>query len=186
MKYIGGHQSFTPRSTTALIGLAILIAGGLGGVCFMIYYFTEPFYGISPYTPVQPIAFSHKLHAGDNQINCQYCHTFARRSEIAGIPSVSTCMNCHTNVKVDSPKIKEVAKYYDENKPIPWIKVFDLPDHVWFNHKRHIAKDIPCQKCHGPVETMEVVAKQVNHRMGFCLKCHQERGAPTDCWTCHT
>lgn len=162
-----------------------LVSGGAGFLVFFYIFYFGPI-TLTAHQPVQPIAFSHKLHAGDNKIECQYCHSNARRSESAGIPSVRKCMNCHEFVAVDSPKIEKVAQYYDRNEPIEWNRVYDLPDHVWFNHKRHIKKDIRCQTCHGPVETMEVLGRTVDHKMGFCLGCHQKKGAPTDCWTCHT
>jgi len=175
-------SSISPIGKGALAFLTIAALGALSG--FGVNYF-GPIY-LTTHKPVQPIAYSHKLHAGDNKIPCQYCHTFARRSEMAGVPSVEKCMNCHEFLGANKPEAQKLNDYYDNDKPIEWKRVFDLPDHVWFNHKRHIRKGVKCQKCHGPIETMEVVYKSNDFKMNFCLSCHQENGAPTDCWTCHT
>ena len=186
MAGISGFESYKPRSKTARIMLAALTVGGIGLFIVLYVFYYGPIYPLTTWAPKQPIPFSHLVHAGDNGINCQYCHTYARRSEMAGVPSVSTCMNCHRNLKTESPLIVKVTEYFEEQKPIKWIRVYHLPDIVWFSHKRHIAKDIACQKCHGPVQTFEVQKKVMNHKMTFCLSCHQKNGASTDCWTCHT
>ena len=186
MAGISGFESYKPRSKTARMMLAAMAAGGIGFLVFFYVFYYGPIYPVAAWAPEQPIPFSHLVHAGDNGIDCQYCHTYARRSEMAGIPSVSTCMNCHRNLKTEAPLIVEVTRYFEEEKPLEWTRVYDLPDHVWFSHKRHIAKDIACQKCHGPVQTLEVQTKAVDHKMTFCLDCHQKNEASTDCWTCHT
>jgi hypothetical protein len=159
------------------------------------------------YEPQQPIAFSHKLHAGDNQIACLYCHSAAEKSRVAGIPAASTCMNCHSQIKKDSPEIQMVARSISENRPIEWVRVHDLPDHAVFNHSRHVTAGVKCQQCHGPVETMERVSQADSLFMGACVTCHRthrevtldEEGKPfisqeagtkklmasTDCSVCH-
>jgi hypothetical protein len=104
---------------------------------------------------------------------------------MAGIPSTYKCMGCHSNLSIDSEPITQLIKHSEEAKPIEWARVYDLPDHVWFSHKRHVAKEIECKKCHGAVETLEINTRLITHKMGFCLNCHQEEEAPTDCWTCH-
>jgi hypothetical protein len=138
-------------------------------------------------TPAQPIEFSHRIHAGDYEIPCMYCHIDARRSISAGVPSVNKCMGCHSVVAADSPLIREVARYYQNQEPIPWVRVHDLPDFVHFTHKRHISAGLECQQCHGPVETMERVSRMAPNKMGLCLDCHKEREVEhgTDCLTCH-
>lgn len=133
----------------------------------------------------QPIAFSHRLHAGEKKIPCQYCHAYARRSTVAGVPSVQTCMGCHALVAVRKPEIRKVAAYWEQRAPIPWVKIHNLPDFVYFSHKRHIRAGLACQQCHGPVETMDRVYQYSSLEMGWCLTCHTERGAPIDCVTCH-
>lgn len=133
----------------------------------------------------QPIAFSHKLHAGDKTIPCQYCHAYARRGPVAGVPSVERCMGCHNFIATRRPEIKKLAAYWERKQPIPWIRVYTLPDYVYFSHKRHIRAGLECQRCHGPVETMPVVFKYSSLEMGWCLSCHRQRGAPVDCATCH-
>lgn len=159
------------------------------------------------YEPIQPINFSHKLHAGDNKISCLYCHSSADKSRVAGVPSASLCMNCHTKVLPDSPEIQKIATALNENKPIEWVKVNDLPDLATFNHSRHVVGGISCQTCHGPIETMERVSQQNAFLMGDCVSCHRshrevtldEAGRPqiasenspkklmasTDCSVCH-
>lgn len=135
----------------------------------------------------QPIAFSHRLHADEKKIPCQYCHAYARRSPVAGVPSVQTCMGCHSLVAVRKPEIRKLAAYWQQQEPIPWVKIHNLPDFVYFSHKRHVRAGLQCQECHGPVEAMEVVhmADVFPQEMGQCLKCHVQRGAPIDCATCH-
>lgn len=141
--------------------------------------------GGDPYQPGQPIAFSHKIHAGDNRIGCQYCHTYARRSTVAGIPSVQLCMGCHRNVAQDSSEVQKLAAYWDRGVSIPWVRVYDMPDFVYFSHKRHVLKNIPCQECHGPVQTMSAVKNSGKLDMARCVNCHQENRASVDCLTCH-
>ncbi len=132
------------------------------------------------YQPDQPIAFSHKIHAGQNKIDCQYCHFTADKSMHAGIPPASTCMNCHSQVK--SGKItgtEEIAKIYDaidNNKPIEWIKVHNLPDHVYFNHAQHVSVGkVACAECHGEVEKMDEIIQVKDLSMGWCIDCHRTK-----------
>ena len=147
------------------------------------------------YAPVQPIWFSHKIHVTQNGIDCEYCHVDARSSRHAGIPSLDVCMNCHSQVKEGSVSgTKEIAKIYDHlgynpttmqydkpAKPIEWVKVYNLPDHVYFNHAQHVqVAKIDCQECHGPVEKMNRVVEYTELSMGdFCLACHREREVDT-------
>lgn len=137
--------------------------------------------------PLQPIAFSHRIHAGDFEIPCLYCHTQARRSASAGVPPVSKCVGCHSQVATDRPQIRKLMAYWENQEPIPWIKVHDLPDFVHFPHKRHVAAGLECQVCHGPVETMEVLSREAPVKMGLCLNCHKQHAVENglDCWTCH-
>lgn len=137
------------------------------------------------YAPTQPIPFSHKKHAGDNQIPCLYCHSNADNSKHATVPSMNVCMNCHSVVKTDSPHIKKLTQLYKQGSPIEWVKVHDVPDFVFFNHKRHVKKGIDCAHCHGDVASMDKVQQEKSLNMGFCVNCHRANGAPTDCYTCH-
>ena len=159
------------------------------------------------YQPAQPIKFSHKVHAGDNQIQCLYFHSSADKSKVAGLPAASICMNCHTQILKDSPEIQKVAAALQQSKPIEWIKVNDLPDHVAFNHSRHVTAGVRCQVCHGPVENEDRVSQADPLSMGMCVTCHRthrevtldETGRPivskemtpkrlmasTDCSVCH-
>ncbi|MCH8134838.1 MAG: cytochrome c3 family protein [Proteobacteria bacterium] len=165
-----------PAAMIALVALTGLVVG---------FYVNATFFpGTSP---EQPINFSHRIHAGENQIPCMYCHVQARRSISAGVPSVNKCMGCHAEVATDSPQIRLLASYFETKEPIPWIKVHDLPDFVHFTHKRHVQADIECQTCHGPVETMDVVSREAPLKMGLCLDCHRKNEVEhgTDCWTCH-
>jgi len=151
------------------------------------------------YQPIQPIAFSHKIHAGDNKIDCQYCHSTAKHSKHSGIPSVNVCMNCHKSIAeyngpVTSERDKEfydaeIQKIYDaigwdpenltyiegyEEKPIQWVRIHNLPDFAYFNHAQHVtAGGIACQKCHGPVEEMEDMYQYSPLTMGWCIECHR-------------
>ena len=130
------------------------------------------------YAPEQPIPFSHKLHAGDKKIDCQYCHSTVDRSRHASIPTLKTCFNCHTAVKTDSPYIQKMKKSLDEGKPIEWIRVHKLPDYVYFSHKRHIAQGLACEVCHGNVKGMVRVEQKTALTMGQCMECHRGTTTP--------
>ncbi|MFC6997893.1 c-type cytochrome [Rufibacter roseus] len=126
------------------------------------------------YAPRQPIAFSHKLHAGDHQINCNYCHTSVYKSEKANIPSANICMNCHSQIQKESPEIKKIYRAIEKNQPIEWVRVHNLPELAYFNHSQHTkVGGVECQTCHGPIETMEVVAQYSPLTMGWCIDCHR-------------
>lgn len=137
------------------------------------------------YHPDQPIDFNHKLHAGERKIDCQFCHTGARRSSSAVIPPVNNCMGCHKIIATDKEPIKWLTEKYKNNEPIEWVKVHDLPDHVRFSHKPHALAEISCQTCHGPVETMGTAEQWAPLQMGWCLDCHKENNASISCSTCH-
>ena len=135
----------------------------------------------------QPIKFSHRIHATDNLIPCEYCHVYARRSQVSGVPSVELCMGCHKFVAAQLSEVQKLKQYWDKKEPIPWVKVHDVPDFVRYPHWRHVRASnenfpngVPCQTCHGPIETMDVVQKADPNfgLMGWCLTCHlQQPGA---------
>ncbi len=161
------------------------------------------------FEPEQPIAFSHRLHSGDLQITCLYCHPGAERSRHAGLPSANICMNCHrfvpaawSKILIENQKAKEekrepkaiispeIEKLYRavsfdpsemkfkgqpfNGEPIRWIRVYDLPDFVYFDHRPHVNAGVTCQQCHGPVETMERVQQVPDLTMGWCVNCHRD------------
>ena len=127
------------------------------------------------YQPTQPIAFSHKIHAGQYEIDCNYCHTGVNISKSANIPSVNICMNCHNAINTDKPEIQKILTAYEENRPIEWVRVHNLPDLAYFNHKQHVAVGgLDCATCHGPIEEMDVVYQYSELTMGWCINCHRE------------
>ncbi len=127
------------------------------------------------YQPTQPIAFSHKVHAGQYEIDCNYCHTGVNISKSANIPSVNMCMNCHNAIETDKPEIQKILTAYEENRPIEWVRVHNLPDLAYFNHKQHVAVGgLDCATCHGPIEEMDVVYQYSELTMGWCINCHRE------------
>lgn len=142
------------------------------------------------YQPTQPIAFSHKIHAGQYEIECQYCHTGVMESKSANIPSANICMNCHTAIKTESKEIQkiyaaidydpETGQYGDDTQPIEWVRVHNLPDLAYFNHAQHYnVGGVECQTCHGPIEEMEVVYQHSTLTMGWCINCHRETNVNT-------
>jgi len=141
----------------------------------------------------QPIEFPHARHAGKFKINCMYCHTYARRSKVAGIPPVAKCIGCHAHLPSvrNKPRIKKLFAYWEAKKPIPWLKVHDMPDFVYFTHKRHVQRFIfkdgrptqqVCGMCHGDVKTMTVADKLESKAMtmGWCLSCHRQFQGDSD------
>lgn len=136
--------------------------------------------------PRQPIAFSHAIHAGTYKINCQYCHSNARRGPNAYIPSVRTCMGCHQLVAATKPEVIKIREAWDAKQPIRWMRVNRVADFVYFNHAPHIARGIDCRHCHGDIASMSEVQPAVTlNNMTFCVDCHRENKASIDCYTCH-
>lgn len=142
-------------------------------------------------TTVQPIAFPHNTHAGDFRIDCQYCHFSAERSVDAGLPAVSACMGCHIIIRGRN-KPEEVQKlhdFWDRGEPIPWVRIYKVPDHVKFPHMRHVAKTagaFECQECHGQVQEIDVIEEVAQPlKMGWCVQCHRDNDASIDCTVCH-
>ncbi|MDW3192176.1 MAG: cytochrome c3 family protein [Cytophagales bacterium] len=142
------------------------------------------------YQPTQPIAFSHKIHAGQYEIDCQYCHTGVRKAKSANIPSANICMNCHTAIKTDSEEIQKIytaidydpstGEYGNNTQPIEWVRIHNLPDLAYFNHSQHVeVGGLECETCHGPIEEMEVVYQYSNLTMGWCINCHRETNLNT-------
>jgi hypothetical protein len=126
------------------------------------------------YAPRQPIAFSHRIHAGANAIPCLYCHYAARTSRHAGIPPASVCMNCHRILDKQTVEIERLKESVQMLRPIKWVKIHNLPDFVYFNHSQHVLSGVACQRCHGPIEQMEQVRQFAPLTMGWCLNCHRE------------
>ena len=126
------------------------------------------------YRPKQPIAFSHKIHSGDNKVPCLYCHYAARKSRHAGIPPASVCMNCHTMLEKQTVELEKLREAVQQQTPIRWVKVHNLPDFVYFNHSQHVLSGVLCQRCHGPVEKMDRIEQAAPLTMGWCLQCHRE------------
>jgi hypothetical protein len=160
----------------ALISIGLLLIPILG------YALVSAFPTVSNqgYAPIQPIPFSHKLHAGTHQMQCLYCHSTAEKSPHASVPGLSTCMNCHKIVKTDSPWIQKMQEAYTQGRPIEWLRVHDLPDHAHFSHNRHVAAGVSCQTCHGPVQEMEVVYQSAPLNMGWCMDCHRGETTPRE------
>ena len=136
--------------------------------------------------PKQPISFSHRIHAGVKEINCRFCHPFVERSQNAGIPSVEKCFFCHKYIIPQHPEILKELEHFDTKKPVPWIRIFFIPDYVYFHHRPHVGwSGIDCTECHGDVKSQDRLIP-VNFQMGFCVGCHRKWEAQLDCWlACH-
>ncbi|MFV2006517.1 MAG: cytochrome c3 family protein [Longimicrobiales bacterium] len=142
-------------------------------------------------TTVQPIAFPHSVHAGQDQIDCQYCHFSAERSVDAGMPPVATCWGCHQVIRgTTSQQQTEIAKvvgYWERQEAIPWVRVYKVRDHVRFPHLRHVAAQVDCAECHGDVAEMVAPIEEPAQRlaMGWCVSCHKAQEVSRDCAVCH-
>jgi hypothetical protein len=144
------------------------------------------FFGLRP-TAVQPIAYNHKPHLEQAQMECLDCHTGALTGPRAIIPGVRWCMTCHNTIAKDKPAVQQIAAYFNRGEEIPWQRVYGWNDeaHVRFNHAPHLAASVSCGKCHGDVGSMADAKRVIDHSMGFCITCHKEKKASIDCVTCH-
>ncbi len=169
---------FTVKPAYKVLGAigALLIGGVIWGVDVASHV------GIQQgYQPSQPIAFSHEIHAGKHEIQCSYCHTGVERGKSATIPAVNVCMNCHNQIKKESPEIKKIADAWENNKPIEWVRIHNLQDFAYFNHYQHYkVAGIECQTCHGPIQEMPEVYQHSNLTMGWCINCHRETKVDLD------
>lgn len=139
--------------------------------------------------PEQPIDFSHKLH-NEASVQCLFCHSNPMRSDVAGIPSVERCVGCHGVIATDRSEVQKVIGYWERQEPIPWEKVTEMPDHVYFSHQPHLLSGTSCETCHGAVGQMTVTRPSRRMDMGWCLNCHldqpEEKVARlADCLACH-
>jgi hypothetical protein len=181
------------RLLTIVLVLAVVFSGILLASRAVVFHLPGNQQG---YEPVQPIAYSHRLHAGELQIQCQYCHFGAGKSRHAGIPPASVCMNCHKFVTAPLGAVRaedelaekekraprpvtsaELQKLYDAvngSRPIAWTRIHSLPDFAYFDHRAHVDAGVACQQCHGPVESMERVRQVSDLSMGWCVNCHRE------------
>ncbi|MBS2096871.1 cytochrome c3 family protein [Carboxylicivirga linearis] len=169
---------FTKKIKFKLIHILIIMAGLAYQGKVIAHTLID--FGRSPdYMPDQPIKFSHKVHAQDNQIDCNYCHYNAQHGKSAGIPSAGLCMNCHMVVRNGTNsgqfEIAKIVDAYENNNDIEWIRIHNLPDHVYFNHSQHVnAGQLDCAECHGTVEEMHILKQENDLSMGWCLDCHKK------------
>jgi len=185
---------FFTKNKAVMVAVFLLIATYVGVLTWDMLNGIGVYQG---YQPKQPIWFSHKIHAGQNGINCVYCHNSVEKGKAAGIPSVNICMNCHMGVQEGKVSgTKEIAKIYDaigwdpdklqytegyEQKPIEWVRIHNLQDFVYFNHSQHVVVGKQeCQTCHGPIEEMDEVYQYSELTMGWCINCHRETNVSMD------
>ena len=156
-----------------IVGLVLIGTAVTAGVW---YYFT-PKYTLVGYEPVQPVAFSHAIHVDQLGMDCRYCHSAVEKSWFSNIPTASTCMNCHSQVLQDDPKLALVRESAATGEPIPWVQIHRTPDYVYFNHSVHVRRGISCVNCHGQVNEMDEVYHAKPLSMAFCLDCHRDPAA---------
>jgi len=155
----------------------MVVAPVIGAVLIgTVWYFGSPEFTDVGYQPEQPVPFSHKLHAGELGLDCRYCHNTVEVASAAAIPPTSTCMNCHSKVKVESEKLALVRDSAQTGKPIEWVRVHMLPDYAFFDHSIHIAAGLGCATCHGRIDQMDVVSQVKPLSMAWCLECHRDPG----------
>lgn len=166
---------FTPRTNTVVrvVAAALLVTPMLGvGVVMLLA--RSPLYQKQFWPLVQPVEFDHRHHVGDEAIDCRYCHTSADQSASAGYPAVELCMNCHAQIWNQSPILAPVRERYFRNRSIPWQRVHNLPDFVFFHHGAHVRKGVGCVTCHGRVDQMASVQKVHALTMSWCIDCHRD------------
>ncbi len=135
--------------------------------------------------PVQPIAFSHSQHIGAAHLKCSDCHKPSESGEIETTPKAKACMTCHQTIKTDSAEIKNLRDYADSNRPVPWVRVYEVPAFVDFSHKVHLDAGTSCETCHGPVAQRNRLWRETDISMNGCVSCHRAHKAPVECGTCH-
>ncbi len=156
-----------------LLLLAVAGATGAGVALGVTIYFTPKYTSVG-YQPVQPVPFSHNIHAGQLGLDCRYCHNGVEKSWFANLPGASTCMNCHSVVLKDDPRLQIVRDSAANNTPINWVQIHRVPDYVYFSHQVHVTRGISCVECHGRIDQMDEVRRAESLSMKFCLNCHRD------------
>ncbi|MDQ3032907.1 MAG: cytochrome c family protein [Myxococcota bacterium] len=152
--------------------MALAVGGGV--VTFIVAYYFSYWNVQVGYAPVQPVPFSHRLHAGQLGMDCRYCHANVERSPEAMVPPTQTCMGCHSVVRSDSASLRPVFESWETGEPVEWVRVHNLPDHAYFDHSIHLSAGVGCVSCHGRIDQMEVVTLQSPLSMSWCLDCHRD------------
>jgi hypothetical protein len=174
MKPDNGRAFLFPRWVDELKPLVAAVALGVPVVLvFLVWYGGSPATTDVGYAPVQPVPYSHLLHAGEMGMDCRYCHNTVEIAAHAAIPPTQTCMNCHANIKGASAKLLPVRESNASGMPVAWVRVHDLPDFVYFNHAAHVTRGVGCVECHDRVDKMDVVYQAKKLSMGWCLECHR-------------
>jgi hypothetical protein len=164
------------RSTNSLarvsIVLGVVVLAGTGGALFELI--ADSTYATRQGDArEQPIPFSHAHHVGSMGVDCRYCHTSVDNSDWAVIPPTKTCMNCHSQIWINSSTLEPVRESFRTNQSIKWTKVYDLPDYVYFNHSIHVKKGVGCETCHGRIDQMALTYQNPSLQMRWCLDCHR-------------
>jgi hypothetical protein len=163
-----------PKSANRLPLQILIFLVLFGGVATAgVTYYMTPKYTRVGYAPVQPVPFSHALHAGQLGLDCRFCHSNVEKSGHSNIPTSQTCMNCHNQVRKDSALLAPVRSSYETGEAVPWVWIHTTPDHVYFNHAAHVNRGVSCVECHGKINEMDVVAHAKPLSMGFCIECHR-------------
>jgi len=162
--------NYIPRA----VGIAVPALGVV--VIGAIAYWFSPKYTDVGYQPKQPLAFSHRQHAGKLALDCRYCHNTVERSHFSAIPPTETCMTCHKTVLATDSRTAKLRASYATRRPIPWVRVHMLPDYAFFNHRVHLGAGVGCESCHGRVDRMDVVYQAEPLSMSWCLECHRNPG----------
>ena len=163
-----------PKWTNRL-PLLVMVGGALtaSAVTAGVWYYFTPKYTRVGYQPIQPVQFSHKIHAGQLEMDCRYCHSFVEVAAHSNIPTTQVCMNCHSQVQKDNPKLAPVRESWQTGRSIEWVQIHKTPDYVYFNHAAHVNRGVSCVSCHGKVNEMEVVYQHEPQSMDWCLTCHR-------------
>jgi len=151
------------------IGFFLIIGLAVGG----IWYYWTPKYTRVGYEPIQPVPFDHALHAEQLGMDCRYCHGNVEKSAVATVPSTETCINCHQQIKKDSPKLTPLFESWESGDPVEWVRVHKLPGYVYFNHSVHVGRGVSCVSCHGQVNEMTRIYHAKSLSMSWCLDCHR-------------
>lgn len=179
--YASEPYLFPKWTNPALKALGPLSVIGLVAVTWAIWYWFSPKFTDMGYAPVQPVPYSHKLHAGELGIDCRYCHIGVEKTAHAQVPPTQVCMNCHAQIKganydkatESNPLLAPVLASFQTDLPVPWVRVHKIPDYAFFDHSRHVNRGVGCESCHGRIDQMEVVYQAQPLSMAWCLECHR-------------